>query len=85
VADKVQFYKETGDVAPTYIGDGTLVEGTSPAQYRLAYNANDHGLADDVRTYFANCIAKSAVDPTKKVPSYSRPVRIRRVVSPPPE
>jgi hypothetical protein len=84
VPDKVEFYKETGNVAPTYIGDGTLVEGTDPAQYQLSYNADDHGLADEVRTYFANCVAKSAVDPTKKVPSYSRPVRIRRLVSPPP-
>ena len=84
VPDKVEFYKETGNIAPTYIGDGTLVEGTSPAQYQLSYNADDHGLADDVRTYFANCVAKSVLDPTKKVPSYSRPVRIRRLVSPPP-
>jgi CubicO group peptidase (beta-lactamase class C family) len=78
-ADKVEFYKETGNAPPQYIGDGTLVAGTSPAQYRLSYNADDHGLADDVRTYFANCVAKSVQDPTKKVPSYSRPVRVRRV------
>jgi CubicO group peptidase (beta-lactamase class C family) len=83
VADKVEFYKETGNAAPQYIGDGTLVEGTSPARYQLAYNADDHGLADEVRTYFANCVAKSVQDPTKKVPSYSRPVRIRRVSLPP--
>ena len=69
----------------------TPAEGRTEVQKYLAekftatpYNADDHGLADDVRTYFANCVARSAVDPTKKVPSYSRPVRIRRLVSPPP-
>jgi hypothetical protein len=31
-----------------------------------------------VPPYFANCVAKSTVDATKKVPSYSRPVRVRR-------
>jgi CubicO group peptidase (beta-lactamase class C family) len=76
--DKVKFYKETGDVAPQYIGDGKLVTGTSPAQYRLSYSADSHGAAGDVRTYFASCIAKSVQDGTKKVPSYSRPVRVRR-------
>jgi hypothetical protein len=78
VVDKVQFYKETGDAAPLYIGDGTLLAGISPAQYQLAYSADGHGLVDDVRTYFASCVAKSVQDPTKKVPSYSRPVRVRR-------
>jgi hypothetical protein len=34
---------------------------------------------DEVRTYFANCVAKSTQDGTKKVPSYSRPVRVRRL------
>ena len=77
--DKIKFYKETGDVAPQYIGDGRLVTGTSPAQYRLSYSADSHGAAGEVRTYFASCIAKSVQDPTKKVPSYSRPVRVRRV------
>jgi CubicO group peptidase (beta-lactamase class C family) len=76
--DKIKFYKETGDVAPQYIGDGKLVTGTSPAQYRLSYSADSHGAAGDVRTYFASCIAKSVQDGTKKVPSYSRPVRVRR-------
>ena len=76
--DKIKFYKETGDVAPQYIGDGRLVTGTSPAQYRLSYSADSHGAAGDVRTYFASCIAKSVQDGTKKVPSYSRPVRVRR-------
>jgi CubicO group peptidase (beta-lactamase class C family) len=85
VVDKVEFYKETGDNAPAYIGDGTLVAGTNPPQYQLSYGADDHGVADDVRTYFANCIAKSTLDPTKKVPSYSRPVRVRRQASLPPE
>ena len=79
VVDKVEFYKETGDAAPQYIGDGTLVAGTSPAQYQLSYNADDHGTADEVRTYFANCVARSVQDATKKVPSYSRPVRVRRL------
>ena len=78
VVDKVEFYKETGEAAPQYIGNGTLLAGTSPAQYQLAYSADDHGLAGDVRTYFASCVAKSVQDPTKKVPSYSRPVRVRR-------
>jgi CubicO group peptidase (beta-lactamase class C family) len=77
--DKVKFYKETGDTAPQYIGDGTLVAGTAPAQYRLSYSADSHGAAGEVKTYFANCIAKSAQDATKKVPSYSRPVRVRRL------
>jgi CubicO group peptidase (beta-lactamase class C family) len=77
--DKIKFYKETGDVAPQYIGDGRLVTGTSPAQYRLSYSADSHGAAGDVRTYFASCIAKSVQDGTKKVPSYSRPVRVRRL------
>jgi len=78
VVDKVEFYKESGGTAPEYIGDGTLVAGTSPPQYQLSYGADSHGAADDVRTYFANCVASSVQDGTKKVPSYSRPVRVRR-------
>jgi CubicO group peptidase (beta-lactamase class C family) len=78
VASKVEFYKETGKTIPEYIGDGRLVAGTNPAQYRLAYNAASHGAAGEVMTYFANCVAQSTVDPAKKVPSYSRPVRVRR-------
>jgi hypothetical protein len=78
VADKVEFYKEGGGSAAAYIGDGTLVAGTSPQQYRLSHSAGSHGAAGTVRTYFANCIARSAQDGTKKVPSYSRPVRVMR-------
>jgi hypothetical protein len=81
VVDKVEFYKETEAAAPQYIGNGTLVAGTSPTQYKLAYSAESHGAADEVRTYFANCVAKSAIDNTKKVPSYSRPVRVKRLVT----
>jgi hypothetical protein len=78
-ADRVEFYKETDGTAPQYIGTGTLVSGTSPAQYRLVYAAESHGATDEVRTYFANCVAKSVVDGSKMVPSYSRPVRVRRM------
>jgi hypothetical protein len=78
VVDKVEFYKETDGAAPMFIGRGTFVSGTSPRQYRLAYAAASHGSAGQVRTYFANCVARSAVDGTKKVPSYSRPVRVIR-------
>jgi CubicO group peptidase (beta-lactamase class C family) len=85
VADKVEFYKETGSVAPVYIGNGTLVAGTNPAQYRLEYPAENHGLTGDAMTYFASCVAKSTLNGTKKVPSYSRPVRVRRAESLPPE
>jgi CubicO group peptidase (beta-lactamase class C family) len=79
VADRIEFYKE-GDAAtgPTHVGDGTLVAGTSPAQYRLSYNAESHGVAGEAKTYFANCVARSVQDPTKQVPSFSRPVRVRR-------
>jgi CubicO group peptidase (beta-lactamase class C family) len=77
--DKMGFYKETSDAPPQYIGDGTLVAGTSPAQYQLTYAADGHGAAGQVRTYFANCVARSVSDPTKKVPSYSRPVRVKRL------
>jgi CubicO group peptidase (beta-lactamase class C family) len=79
---RVDFYKESGGgVAPVLIGPGTLVAGSSPARYQLSYSADSHGAAGDVKTYFANCIAKSTVDGTKKVPSYSRPVRVRRLVT----
>ncbi len=74
----MEFYKESNGGRPEYVGDGILEAGTSPARYRLAYPAARHGAAGDVRTYFANCIARSTEDGTKKVPSYSRPVRIRR-------
>ncbi len=79
VADKVEFYKEGAGTAPQYIGTGTLVAGTDPAEYRLAYRADSHGQVNEVRTYFANCVASSVQDTSKKVPSYSRPVRVRRM------
>ena len=76
---KVEFYKESGGVPAEYIGDGTAVDGTSPPEYRLSYSAESHGAADEVKTYFANCIAQSVVDTALKVPSFSRPVRVRRL------
>ena len=56
-----------------------LVAGTSPAQYQLSYSADGHGAPGDVKTYFARCVARSAQDGTKEVPSYSRPVRVSRM------
>jgi hypothetical protein len=79
VVDKVEFYKETEAAPPQYIGNGTLVAGTSPPQYKLAYSAESHGAAGEVKTYFANCVAKSVIDSAKKVPSSSRPVRVKRL------
>jgi hypothetical protein len=76
---KVEFYKESGGAPPEYIGAGTLVNGTSPPEYRLSYSADSHGAVNEVKTYFANCVARSTVDPTWKVPSFSRPVRVRRL------
>ena len=78
VIDKVEFYREVGGAPPLLVGQGTLVPGTSPAQYQLSYDAESHGAAGETRTYFANCVARSAVDPTRKVPSYSQPVRVLR-------
>jgi CubicO group peptidase (beta-lactamase class C family) len=78
VADKVEFYKENGLGTPKRVGYGTLVTGSNPARYRLKYSLANHGLPGEVMTYFANCIARSAQDSTLKVPSYSRPVRVRR-------
>jgi hypothetical protein len=75
---RVDFYKEIPGSVPEYIGAGTLVGGTSPPRYQLSYSVASHGAANEVRTYFANCLAKSVQDATKKVPSYSRPVRVRR-------
>jgi hypothetical protein len=79
VADRIDFYKETGSAAPGYIGTGALVPGSSPARYQLSYSAESHGAVGNAQTYFANCIAKSSQDPTKKVPSYSQPVRVMRL------
>jgi hypothetical protein len=78
VAARVEFYKEGDETGPKHIGDGTLVAGTNPAQYQLAYSADSHGVPGEAKTYFANCVARSVHDPTKEVPSYSRPVRVRR-------
>jgi hypothetical protein len=78
VVDRVEFYKESDGGLVQYVGKGSLLNGTSPPQYRLSYDAASHGALGEVKTYFANCIAKSTVDPTRKVPSYSRPVRVRR-------
>jgi CubicO group peptidase (beta-lactamase class C family) len=76
--DRVEFYKEAEGFAPQHIGNGTLVEGTNPPQYQLSYSADSHGAAGEVRTYFANCVGRSVQDGSKQVPSYSRPVRVRR-------
>jgi hypothetical protein len=78
VVDRVEFFKETDAAGAVWIGRGTLIAGTSPRQYRFSYSAASHGLPNEVRTYFANCVARSTVDATKKVPSYSRPVRVKR-------
>jgi hypothetical protein len=78
VVDKVEFYKESGSAAPEHIGDGTLIEGSSPAQYRLQYAGESHGSEGEAMTYFASCVARSAQDGSKVVSSYSRPVRVRR-------
>jgi len=79
VPARIDFYKETGTAAPVLIGKGTLVPGSSPAQYRLTYSAESHGAVGEVQTYFAKCLAKSTQDATKKVPSNSQPVRVKRL------
>jgi len=79
MVDRVEFYKESEGVEPQHVGNGTLVAGTSPAQYRLSYSADGHGASGETKTYFANCVAESAQDGTGEVPSYSRPVRLRRM------
>jgi len=78
VVDRVEFYRESGSASPQYIGTGTLVTGTGPTQYQLSYPVASHGATGEVMTYFANCVARSVQDATKQVPSYSRPVRVRR-------
>jgi CubicO group peptidase (beta-lactamase class C family) len=78
VADKIEFYKESGGGLTELAGTGTLVPGSSPARYQLSYSADSHGAVGDVKTYFANCVAKSTQNGSKKVPSYSRPVRVSR-------
>jgi CubicO group peptidase (beta-lactamase class C family) len=79
VVDRVEFYKETDAAAAVWVGRGTLVAGTSPRQYRFSYPADSHGAVAEARTYFANCVARSTQDGTKKIPSHSRPVRVRRM------
>lgn len=79
VVDKVEFYQEIDATTPRYIGNGTLVAGTSPPRYKVSYGADSHGTVKQVRTYFANCVARSVQDNAKKVPSYSRPVRVKRL------
>ncbi len=79
VVGRVEFYKEGDGEGPQHIGDGTLVAGTNPPQYLLSYSADSHGVPGEAKTYFANCVAKSAQDGSKEVPSYSRPVRVRRM------
>jgi hypothetical protein len=79
VVDRVEFYKETGSGVPTYIGTGKLVPGSSPAEYELSYSAASHGAVGQVQTYFASCVARSTQNASKKVPSYSQPVRVRRL------
>ena len=79
VADRIEFYKETEGFAPQHIGNGTLVAGNSPARYQLSLSAEAHGAQGEVKTYFANCVAKSIEDGTRQVPSYSRPVRVQRM------
>jgi CubicO group peptidase (beta-lactamase class C family) len=78
LVDRVEFYEESEGIEPQHIGTGTLVAGTSPARYQLSYSVDGHGASGEVRTYFANCVARSVQDPTIQVPSYSRPVRVRR-------
>jgi hypothetical protein len=78
VVGRVEFYKEGEGPGPQHIGDGTLVAGTSPPRYQLSYDAGSHGATGEVKTYFANCVAQSVQDGSKEVPSYSRPVRVRR-------
>jgi hypothetical protein len=78
VVGRVEFYKESEGVEPQHIGNGTLVAGTNPAQYQLSYSVDGHGAAGEIKTYYASCVARSAQDGTKEVPSYSRPVRVKR-------
>jgi CubicO group peptidase (beta-lactamase class C family) len=79
VPARVEFYKEGDESGLQHVGDGTLVGGTNPARYALSYSAESHGAPGEAMTYFANCVARSVQDPTKEVPSYSRPVRVRRM------
>jgi hypothetical protein len=76
--DRVEFYQEDGVSQPKLVGTGTPVAGSSPARYRLSLSGSSHGAPGTVMTYFASCVAKSTQDGSKKVPSYSRPVRVRR-------
>ncbi len=75
---RVEFYKETDGTPPELIGEGVRAAGSSPPRYELSYNADRHGAGDEIRTYVANCVAKSVLNATREVASYSRPVRVRR-------
>lgn len=77
VIHKVEFFKEIEGAAPKSIGNGRRVANVNPPRYQLAYNADSAG--NGVRTYFAHCVARSTLDATKKVTSYSRPVLVKRV------
>ncbi|HEX3274537.1 MAG TPA: serine hydrolase domain-containing protein [Gemmatimonadales bacterium] len=80
VPDRVEFYRETGVGAPTLAGMGSLIGGTAPARYLLSINPDRHGVPGSTVTYFASCVARSTADSASQVPSYSRPVRVRRGV-----
>ena len=78
VADKVEFYKESDGGTRSTSGTAPSWPGSEPSRYELAIDADRHGAIGEVRTYFANCVARSTQDATRKVPSYSRPVRVGR-------
>jgi beta-lactamase family protein len=78
VADKVEFYVETESAPPALIGLGTPVPG-NPGRYQISYPASSHGAVGQVKTYFASCVARSTQISTRKVPSYSGPVRVERL------
>jgi hypothetical protein len=79
--DRVDFYKEVEGALPQLIGRGTRISGTTTALFKLSYSAESHGPAGAARAYFANCVARSTQNTTKKVPSYSEPVLVRRAAS----
>ncbi len=56
-----------------------MVAGSSSERYQLFYPVDNHGAVDEVKTYFASCVARPVQDGAKEVVSYSRPVRVRRL------
>ena len=56
------------------------IGGIAPARYLLSINPDRHGVPGSTVNYFASCVARSTVDSASQVPSYSRPVRVRRGV-----